>query len=61
MRKTDNIQIDGDSIEEVKEFCYLGDLLDCEGGVERSVRMRVNAAWQKWREIWSLLINRATH
>ena len=45
-------------IAEVKEFCYLGDLLDCEGGVDRSMRMRVAAAWRKWREILSLLINR---
>ena len=54
----DVIQIDGDRIEEVKEFCYLGDLLDSEGSVERSVRMRVTSAWRKWREIASLLINK---
>ena len=34
----------------MKEFCYLGDLWDNEGSVERSVRMRVTAAWRKWRE-----------
>ena len=45
-------------LEEVQQFCYLGDMLDCEGGVERAVRARVSAAWQKWREIASLLVNR---
>ena len=42
---SDTIQIDGDEIEEVRQFCYLGDMLDCEGSVERAVRMRVAAAW----------------
>ena len=54
----DVIQIGGDRIGEVREFCYLGDLLDSEGSVERSVRMRVAAAWRKWREIASLFINK---
>ena len=55
----EDIFIDGHRIEEVRQFCYLGDLLDSEGGVERAVRMRVSAAWQKWREISSLLTNRS--
>ena len=54
----DDLQLDGEVVEEVKEFCYLGDLLDSEGGVERTVRMRVSAAWHKWRDISSLLINK---
>ena len=55
----DALQIDGEVVEEVREFCYLGDLLDTEGSVERTVRMRVAAAWRKWREISSLLLNKA--
>ena len=55
----DALRIDGETVEEVEEFCYLGDLLDTEGSVERAVRMRVAAAWRKWREIASLLLNRA--
>ena len=58
VEEDDTIQIDGDRIEEVKEFCYLGDLLDSEGSVERAVRMRVVAAWRKWREIGSFLTNK---
>ena len=46
-------------MEEVREFCYLGDLLDSEGGVERTVRTTVSAAWHKWRDIASLLINKS--
>ena len=39
----------GGQIEEVQEFCYLGDVLDCETGVERAMRARVSAAWKEWR------------
>ena len=49
----------GGRIEEVDEFCYLGNVLDCEAGVEKAVRARVAAAWTKWREMASLLINRS--
>ncbi|XP_063851530.1 uncharacterized protein LOC135094941 [Scylla paramamosain] len=28
--------------------CYLGDMLDCEVGVERAVRARVAVAWGRW-------------
>ena len=40
----------------VTQFCYLGDVLDSEGGAERAVRSRVAAAWGKWREISRLLL-----
>ena len=34
----DHVQLDGEGVfEEAKEFCYLGNLLDPEGGVERAV------------------------
>ena len=49
--------MEGIEIEEVEKFCYLGDIVDCEVGVERSVRARIAAAWSKWREIRSLLTN----
>ena len=44
VEEDDTIQIDGDIIEDEKECCYLGDLLDSEGSVERAVRIRVVAA-----------------
>ena len=49
---------EGDVVEEVESFCYLGTLVDREGGVERAVRARVAAAWAKWREIAGLLTNK---
>ena len=46
-------------VEEVREFCYLGDLLDSEGVVDRAVRRRVSAAWYMWTDISSLLIHKS--
>lgn len=31
-------------------FCYLGEMLECEAEVKRTVRARVAAAWRKGRE-----------
>jgi len=39
----------GGRIEEVNEFRYLGNVLDCEAGLERAMRARVAAAWKKCR------------
>ena len=49
--------VDGGVLDEVQQFSYLGDVLDCEAGVERAVRSRVAIAWARWREISSLLVN----
>ena len=38
--------VNGGVLEEVKQFCYLGGVLDCEEKVERAVRARVTAAWK---------------
>ena len=48
---------DDQVIDEVNEFCYLGDFLSCDGGSERAVKARVALAWRKWKEISSLLCN----
>ena len=34
-------------------------MLDCAGGAEKAVRHRISVAWFKWRELNSLLSNRA--
>ena len=36
--------VNGGVFEEVQQFSYLGEVLDCEAGVERAVRARVTAA-----------------
>ncbi len=42
----------------VDEFCYLGETMTCESGAEAAARIRIAAAWKKWREISSLLVNK---
>ena len=43
-KSRDDLQLEGGVVEEVKEYYYLGDLLDSEGGVERAVRMKASDA-----------------
>ena len=50
-----SITLENCTIEEVTSFCYLGDMFGVEGGAERTVKMRVAAAWGKWRELAGLL------
>ena len=50
--------MEGGVIGVVTQFCYLGDVLDSEGGAERAVRARVAAACGKCREISGPLLNK---
>ena len=52
------IVVEGGVIGVVTQFCYLGNVLDSEGGAERAFRARVAAAWGKWRETSGLLLNK---
>ncbi len=54
---SDGLVVDEGVLEEVQQFCYLGDVLDCEAGVERAVRARVADAWRRWREVANLLVS----
>ena len=54
----DSIHLHDGQVEEVKSFCYLGDVLDRSGGAERTVRNRIACAWSKWREVSNLLTYR---
>lgn len=53
-----SMEYSGGSLEVVENFCYLGDMLGSEGGVERSVITRVGTAWRKFRELLCLLTSR---
>jgi hypothetical protein len=46
VEKCDNWQRGG-----VRKFCYLGDMLDADGGVDSAVTTRVRRAWNKFREL----------
>ena len=53
-----SVMYSGGSLEVVENFCYLGDMLGSEEGVERSVITMVGTAWRKFRELLSLLTSR---
>ena len=51
------VEVTDSVMEELEQYCYLGDMLDCETGVERSARARAAAAWGRWQRVASLVIN----
>lgn len=53
----ESLTLEFGTVEEVSSFCYLGDVIDREGTVERSARSRISSGWSKWRELRSLLCN----
>ena len=45
----------GISLENVDKFCYLGDMLDADGGRDSVVTARVRSAWKKFHEYLPIL------
>ena len=45
----------GEQLEVVNNFCYLGDTIEAGGGVEYAVRSRIKKAWHKFREVGTIL------
>ena len=54
----EKVKLGNNEVEIVKEFCYLGDMLETEGGVEVAVTARVRAGWRKFKEISGMLCGR---
>ncbi|XP_065321208.1 uncharacterized protein LOC135928678 [Gordionus sp. m RMFG-2023] len=48
----------GLTLEKVDKFCYLGDMLNADGGVDSAVVARIRQAWMKFREMSSILTNK---
>jgi hypothetical protein len=48
----------GEVLECVKEFCYLGDMLGCGGGAVEASRARVRVAWRKYNLLKPMLARR---
>jgi hypothetical protein len=49
---------DGQELECVEKFCYLGDMIGAGGGAEEAVTARVRCAWAKFRELAPILTSR---
>ncbi|VDP54196.1 unnamed protein product [Schistosoma margrebowiei] len=53
---TDSITIDGEDLEDVKTFTYLGSIIDEHGGSDADVKARIGkarAAYLQLRNIWN--------
>ena len=55
---TEDLVVDGEVVQKVMDFRYLGDVVGSEGGSDRALKCRTRAAWSKWREISGLLLNK---
>jgi hypothetical protein len=49
---------DGNVVDKVGKFCYLGDMINADGGVDSAVVARVRCAWKKFRELAPILAHK---
>jgi len=52
------VTLDGDDLEVVGRFPYLGDVLSSVVGVQEAVTARIRSGWKKFKEISGLLCKR---
>jgi len=45
----------GVSLEKVDKFCYVGFMLDADGGYDSAITAKVRSAWKKFREYLPIL------
>ena len=55
------ITLDGDNIEEVDRFSYLGDVISTEGGAQEAVTSRIRLSWKKFKEVSNVVCKDAYH
>ena len=52
------ITLAGNELEVVDRFCYLGDMLEANGGAEASSIARVQSGWKKFKDVLPLIDSR---
>ena len=45
----------GGKLEKVEKFCYLGDMISTEGGIDQAVVARIRSGWNRFRQLASFL------
>ena len=55
----EDLMVDGETYECVKSFCYLGDTVDGDGGVDLAATARIRNEWMKFGELLPFLTSRA--
>ena len=53
------ISLDGDNIEVMDRFSYLGDVISTEGGAQEAVTSRIRSAWKKFKEVSNVICGRS--
>ena len=53
------ISLDGDNIEVVDRFSYLGDVISTEGSAQEAVTSRIRSAWKKFKEVSNVICGRS--
>ena len=53
------ITLDGDNIEVVDRFSYLGDVISTERGAQEAVTSRIRSAWKKFKEVSNAICGRS--
>ena len=55
----EDLMVDGETYGRVKNFCYLGDTLDGDGGANLAATARIRNEWMKFQELLPFLTSRA--
>ena len=48
----------GEELNQVESFRYLGSVICESGGCEKDVQVRVSASWMKWKEVSAVMNDR---
>ena len=54
----ETVKMEDTKVPRVKEFKYLGSMVQESGSVEREVKKRVQAEWNKWRRVSGVICDR---
>lgn len=52
------VKLKGDKLDRVTKFEYLGSTVMLEGGAEKEVTKRLQACWEAWKKVRSILCNK---
>ena len=54
----ETVKMDDTKVARVKEFKYLGSIMQESGSCEREVKKRVQPGWNEWRRVSGVICNR---
>lgn len=57
-RAVSEVEVEGDTLDVVADFCYLGDTMSSGGGCELAVIWRCKSVWKKFKELLPILTNK---